>query len=106
MRSTSSKRIRASALCTRFSASFPQSEVTVAYHPARPSSHFSGKRSVYEELIKGIRDRSTLLLFFVHEPQAHKGRRITGPNRSCACYDCHFSSNSKTVSSTIQNEIG
>src|SRR5207249_9366731 len=78
MRSTSSKRIRASALCARFSASFPQSEVTVAHHPARPSSHFSGKRCVYQELIKCIRDRSKLLLFFVHEPQAHKDVALQG----------------------------
>jgi hypothetical protein len=32
---------------------------------------------VYQELIKCIRDRSKLLLFFVHEPQANKGRRVT-----------------------------
>jgi hypothetical protein len=65
----------------------------------------SGKR-VYQELTKCIRDREELLLFFVHEPQAHKGRRVTEPNRSCACYDFRFSSSATTVPSTITGEIG
>ena len=64
----------------------------------------SDKR-VYQESIKCIRDREELLLFFVHEPQAHKGRRVTKPNRSCACYDFRFSSNATTVPSTITIEI-
>jgi hypothetical protein len=47
-----------------------------------------------------------LLLFFVHEPQAHKGRRVTELNRSCACYDFRFSSGATTAPSTIASEIG
>jgi hypothetical protein len=61
---------------------------------------------VYQELAKCIRDREELLLFFVHEPQAHEGRRVTEPNRSCACYDFRFSSSATTVPSTITSEIG
>jgi hypothetical protein len=56
---------------------------------------------VYQEFTKCIRDRSELLLFFVLEPQAHKRRRVTEPNRSCACYDLRFSSSATTVPSTI-----
>jgi hypothetical protein len=69
------------------------------------SAHFGGLR-VNQELAKCIRDRSELLLFFVHEPQTHKGRRVTEPNRSCAGYDSRFSSSAATVPSTIISEIG
>jgi hypothetical protein len=55
----------------------------------------------WKELAKCIRDREELLLFFVHEPQAHKGSRVTEPNRSCACHDFRFSSSATTVPSTI-----
>jgi hypothetical protein len=49
---------------------------------------------------------SELLLFFVHEPQAHRRRRVTEPNRSCACYDFRVPSSATTVPSTIKSEIG
>ena len=61
---------------------------------------------VNQDLTKCIRDREELLLFFVDEPQAHKGRRVTEPNRNCACYDFRFSSSATTVPSTITSEIG
>jgi hypothetical protein len=63
-----------------------------------------GSRGSSQELTECTRDRSELLLFSVHEPQAHKGRRVTEPNRSCACYDFRFSSSATTV--PITSEIG
>jgi len=45
-----------------------------------------------------------MLLFFVHEPQAYKGRRAEEPNRNCARYASRFSSSAATVPSTIISE--
>jgi len=45
-----------------------------------------------------------MLLFFVHEPQAYKGRRAKEPNLNCARYAFRFSSSAATVPSTIISE--
>jgi hypothetical protein len=59
-----------------------------------------------QELTKRIRDRSEMLLSFVHERRALKERCVKEPNRSCACYDFRFSSSAATVPSTITSESG
>jgi len=48
---------------------------------------------------------SELLLFFVHEPQTHKGRCVIELNCSRNCYDFRFCSSATTVQFTITSNL-